>query len=559
MGITQIVRAKSRRVLLFIKSLFQHLSFLEKLIVIILILVIIFSAAALIKQKIGPGSNAPAFGGIYAEGEVGQPGPLNPLFADSDAERDIASLLYAGLLKYNDKHELVGDLIDKWEVAEDGKDYKFTLKNNIFWSDGQPITVEDIFYTITLTKSPDYTGPMKSLFTDVAGSKTNDREFELRLNKPYAPFINSLTLKILPSHVWKDVPIKNIALADLNQKPISSGPFVMNQAVRSSGKISEIVFQPNEKYFDAKPFIESLSLKFFEKEEDLVNKIRSQEIMGGVVYDPSQSVSRFSRVAINKIKLPQYVALFFNQKNSPILAEKAVRDAIGKTINKDAIIKDVYSGNAEEIGGPILPGYLGYEKQDVAYSPNDARTELGQAGWVMNDKTQEKQGKKLQFSITTVDDSQYVKTAQEIAKQLADIGMTVDVKKISSASIPQEIIKQKNYEALLFGENIGADPDVFNFWHSSQIASGYNLALFENAEADKLLEEARQTIDTNLRGNDYKRFQEILASKVPAVFLYRPYASYLISKKIQGVVIPEQLNNASERFDNINQWYIKTR
>ena len=559
MSITEIVRARSRNILVSAKNIFRSFGLVERLVLFVLLLAIIISAAGMIRQRVISRVSNPDFGGVMIEGDVGRPQSLSPLFAESDSERDVANLLYAGLLKYDEKHEIIGDLVDKWSVSADGKTYDFTLKNNIFWSNGQPVTVEDIFYTITLTKNNDYNGPMRALFSDVEGSKKSNREFELKLKKPYAPFINSLTMKILPSFVWEKVMPQNVANSDLNSKPVVSGPFVIDQMVRSGAGIDQISFLPNEKYYGSRPYLASFVLKFFEKETGLSEKIRSQEVMAGVIYNQKNIPGRFTRVASFKIKLPQYVALFFNQKKNPVLAEKAVRDAIAKVINKDEIVRDIYASNAEKINSPVLPGYLGYEKQEEVFAPDEARTTLQQAGWVMNGKVLEKQGKKLTLTITCMEDDLYQQVAKKIAANLSEIGIEAQIVTVSQKSIPQEIIRLKNYEVLLFGENIGADPDIFDFWHSSQIENGYNLALFENAEADKLLEEARQATDVNLRINDYKRFQEIITSKTPAVFLYRPYATYVISRKVYGLKIPTQFNYVSERFDNIDKWYIKTK
>jgi len=132
----------------------------------------------------------------------------------------------------------------------------------------------------------------------------------------------------------------------------------------------------------------------------------------------------------------------------------------------------------------------------------------------------------------------------------------VSVQVYDLSDLDQNLIRPRKFEALLFGEILGRNPDLYSFWHSSQrLAPGLNITQYTNATTDKLLEDARKQTDPDIRIAKYETFQTKLAEDTPAIFLYSPSFLYILPKKIKGAGFPSLLI-PSERFSTIQNWYI---
>ena len=198
-----------------------------------------------------------------------------------------------------------------------------------------------------------------------------------------------------------------------------------------------------------------------------------------------------------------------------------------------------------------------------------AKTLLIKAGWKQNQsgifekntsvaKGAKKSPVTLSFSISTGNAPELKATAYLLQKEWQDMGADVEVKIFEIGDLNQNIIRPRKYDALLFGEIVGRDLDLYPFWHSSQrVDPGLNIALYTNIKANKLLENIRKETDETLQKKYFDAFKKEIKNDVPAVFTYSPYFIYLIPKKIHNVTLGT-LTTPSERFSNIFEWYIET-
>lgn len=326
---------------------------------------------------------------------------------------------------------------------------------------------------------------------------------------------------------------------------------------------------------------------------------------------------------IESLQLPQYTAIFFNQEQNPILKDIKIRQALAMGIDKNNILTEALSNEGIAINGPILPGFIGYnpDLEKYEHNPQEANKLLDDSGWtkinsdelIKNKKTELEKAKKekedaleklngaqenenndsekeklqgeidsisqqenslseyaeqtfyreknnnlLSLNFTTVNTENNFKVAESIKNYWKDLGVFATLNVVEPKDI-SDIIKARNYDCLLYGEIIGADPDPYPFWHSSQNQyPGLNLAIFSDKDVDKLLEEARQISDPQIRKDKYVHFQNILIKELPAIFLYSPTYSYILNKKVQGFDITN-IYLTRDRFANIEDWYIKTR
>ncbi len=164
----------------------------------------------------------------------------------------------------------------------------------------------------------------------------------------------------------------------------------------------------------------------------------------------------------------------------------------------------------------------------------------------------------FRFTLTTVNQPQLLETANKLKDYWQNVGASVDIKAVSLTDI-KPIIKERSYDALLYGEALGSEPDLYPFWHSSQkIDPGLNISSYENKDVDKLLKEARETLDTSVKQQKYEQLQDIILNDAPALFLYNPDYLYWASKKVQGIDT-QKITDPAKRFINVTNWFIETK
>jgi len=513
-------------------------------------------------------TDVPAYGGTLTEGIIGTPRFINPVLASSDTDRDLMALTYSGLLRPDNKGRLINDLAEKYDISEDGLVYTFTLKPNLLWQDGEPVIADDIIFTIEKIKDPSMKSPKRAGWEGVSAEKINDKTIRFTLKKSYAPFLENTTIGILPSHVWKNMSSDQIASSEMNMKPVGSGPYKISGIKRNSvGIISSYELNSNKNFVLGKPNIKKIIMKFYPSEKDLLTAYQKGEVEAINAVTPQELEKIKTNNNVKSLYLSRIFSLFFNQNNAKVLTKKEIRQALNLSVDRKKIIDDVLKGFGAELFYPLPAGTFGAmsKSETDAYSLDDAKELLDKNGWKMNtgEKVLEKKiGKELfkfSFSISTSDAPELKETAYLLKSMWEKIGAKVEVKIFETGDLSQNVIRPRKYDALLFGEIVGRDPDMFAFWHSSQRNDpGLNVALYTNIKADKLLEEARGAQDEAKRADKYKEFQEEVSKDIPAIFLFSPKFIYVIPKNLKGTDEMESVTVPSERFSMIHKWYKST-
>ena len=540
----------------------------------------------------------PITGGEYREGLVGAPKYINPLYASlNDVDMDISQLVFSSLFKRDREGKLIGDLAENYKASPDGKAYDLKIKENVKWQNGENFTVDDIIFTFSAIQDSEYKSPLRASFGGVQLEKIDDQNIRFTLAEPYAAFLDLLTFGIIPQGVWQQIPPNSARLAELNFKPIGSGPYKFKSLVKDkNGNIKAINLALNDDYFGAKPYIKDISFDFYPAYEEMIAALNDNQI-DGINYLPKNLKS--SLVAVdsynfNKLNLPLLTAVFFNPTNNGILADKRIRQALDYALAKAQIVNETLGKDDYNlIDSPISPDSLFYFSgiKKYEYNLDQANKLLKDSEWQLAEITDEaikkaeedknskdaaikakadtilamgkgkwlvnKGGKYLTLKLTTVDVDEDSKVAQAIKDNWEKIGVKVQVELLPVDEI-QNTIRAKSYEALLYGITLGADPDPYAYWHSSQIEKGLNIASFSNKTVDALLEDARATTNAETRKSKYKQFQEIIADEVPAIFIYSPLYDYIQSKSIKnyGMV---KIYSPADRLSDINEWYLKTK
>lgn len=580
-----------------LKYVKKYLSQVERLTIGGCLLVILFSSLFLTFRFYKTHLEViPLVDGEYIEAVIGSIKYINPLYSTvSDIDSDITSLVYSSLFRRGENAQLVNDLAEDYKISQDGKIYTIKIRTGVVWHNGVRLTVDDIVFTFEAIKNFRYQSPLRVSFTGVEIEKVDGQTVKFNLTEPYAAFLDLLTFGILPQESWQQIEPAVASLAELNLKPVGSGRYKFKSLVKDkAGNIRAYNLIRNGNYYGKPAYINSLSFKLFGNLAESISALNSN-LISGISYLPEQVKSEVvAQDSLNfyRLNLPKISAIFFNSKSGLALMDKRVRQALAYAIDKNKIVSEVMAGNARVIDSPVLPESFAYnnvrkynydfttssqllkeagwkiveiKNDDISKAKEDliakdeaikktaqAKIDMGAGRWLFKDNNY------LTIELTTVDNPEYGQTAGLIAEFWRQINIKIKINLVPANQIQTEVIKTRNFTALFYGEITGADPDPYAFWHSSQIGpAGLNLADYSNKEVDKLLEEGRLTNDLKTRQEKYKKFQEILAEDEPAIFLYSPNYTYVQSKNIKGFNV-KSIILPSDRFANVNQWYIKT-
>lgn len=550
-----------------IKHVAKFFSSKEKIIIKILSLFIVasvvFLGINLYRNKV---IYLPKSGGEYTEGLIGVPMYINPLLSQTnDIDMDISKLVFSSLLKYDKDLNLVEDLAASYQISEDQKEYTFFLRQDVKWHDREMFNADDVIFTFNKILDPEVKSPLLITFQGIILEKIDDYTVKFKLEEPFAPFLSTLTFGILPQHSWNEVASGNFNLAGLNLKPNGTGPFEFKSLVKDkNGNIKSYTLNQNPDFYANKPYLDTIIFKFYPDFQSAVEALKNKNILG-ISYLPKnlkQEIQDTKPYHFISLNLPQYSALFINQKGNKILLDNNIRQAMAYAIDRQKIVAEVLNNEGKIIDSPILEGFIGHNPDVKQYNYNLQKAEeiLNSTDWKKEDDGfRKKDDQVLEITLTTVNKQENQQTAEIIKQNFETIGIKLNIKLVDALVFQSEVIKPRNYQLLLYSEIIGSDPDPFPFWHSSQMEDpGLSLSIFTNKKIDSLLEEARSTADINERAGKYKEFQNLLAQDLVAVFLYNPTYTYVITNKVQGFDL-ERITNPSDRFINIDEWYIKTK
>lgn len=513
----------------------------------------------------------PARGGSLSEGILGSPRFINPILAISDADRDLTSLVYSGLLRATPEGGYTPDLAESYEISEDGKTYTFLLREGLTFHDGTALTADDVVYTVQKAQDPGLKSPLRANWDGVLVEAADARTVRFTLKAAYAPFVENLTLGILPKARWGDISDEEFPFSDLNAEPVGSGPYAIASISRTSSGIPSVYsLRSFNNYALGEPYLRRLTLRFYQSEGSLTTALSRGEIEAASGISPD-NLKNIEEDHIVTSPLNRVFGVFFNQNQSALLRDKVVRTALNDAVHREELVSEVLGGYGTPLWGPVPPTLAGEASGETATSSaamaDAARAYLIDRGWTPREdgiliKTTGKgasaQTTVLEFDLATANVPELRAAAEYLRAQWGRVGARVNVKIFEQGDLSQNIIRPRKYDALLFGEVIGRELDLFAFWHSSQrLDPGLNIALYANAAADKALEGLRATADTQKRTELLRDFNAEIEKDLPAIFLYAPDFVYSIPNDIAGVTLGF-IETPDDRFLSLPSWHKET-
>jgi peptide/nickel transport system substrate-binding protein len=541
----------------------------------LLLIIVGVAAIAFIVYQLVPRSTVtvPDTGGTYVEGVAGTPQYINPLLCQlHDEDRDLCSLTFAGLTKFNDTGDVVPDLATTWNISDDGITYTFKLRQDAKWSDGASVTANDVVFTAQMLQDPGFPGrsDVGSLWRTIKVNKLDDYTVQFQLSQPLAPFLDFTTIGLLPQHVLSGTNSADLTKLSFNLQPIGNGAWHVVEVNTTGNRVSSIALEPSPNYYGAKPNLSRLVFRYYANLQAVFDGFRAGDVdgFGNLSLADEKRAEARDDLTMYTATRSRYTALFFNLRRDSgaiALSDKAVRQALMYAIDRQKLVQDVLGGDAIVADTTFIPGTWAYDAnvKRYPYDPNRAVEILRDNGYELatvapsNVSVWQKNGEPIAFTLLIQDDTTRRAVAEAIAKQWRDLGVQVTVQPVRN--LVRDFLGPRQFQVALVDTLVDGDPDPYPIWHRSQIVvPGQNYTGWDNKDVSDWLEAARTTTDRTKRSELYRQFQDTFAEELPALPLYYPTYKYAISTRVKQVQVPP-LIYPSDRLRTIGNWYINTK
>ena len=490
----------------------------------------------------------PKVGGEVVLPIGGDPTSLNPILTTDAMSSGVWENIYNGLLRTNEKRELIGDLAQDWSVSADNLTITFRIRQGIKWHDGVKFTAQDVKFTYDTIMHADYTGVRAKDFKVVQSiTCPDDYTLVMKLSSVDASLLSKLTIGVIPKHIFAGHPIAQLREHPASRKPIGTGPFKLKEWV--SGQY--IVLDRNPDYFWSgnEPYLEQVRFRFYTDTQATVAALQAGDIdyMGAIPVDEIDFIKQnyATKYSFHDTKGNGYWYIGMKQDN-PIFSNKNVRQALAYGLDRTNIVSALYKGYGTVINAdkPISAGWAYNPNLNTyAFNTEKAKQLLAAAGWnkVGSDGIRTNAaGERLSFTLISASGNQTRENLLQIIKnQWNAIGVEAKIE-LFEISVYYDKLDAGDFEIYQWGWNLGLDPDNFIFWHSTSgfdekgILQGYNDVGFSNKRVDELIEKARGTFNQEIRRQCYWEIQEILNEELPYVFLYSIDGVAALNKRVKG-------------------------
>lgn len=524
---------KQNKISTALYSILESTSFMQRTVLVLLSIVMVISVFALVNKTIFLFTHEQGIrGGTYSEGIIGTPKFINPVLATSQIDKDLSRLVYAGLLRKQDFGNYEPDLGSCNNVAE--TTVTCTLKDKLAFSDGKPITADDVVFTIELLKDLSGRNPQGSLWLGIEVQATDSKTITFTLPKGYSGFEDLLTQGIIPQHIWEGLTQEDIETSSNNLEPVGSGPY---KVASISGDTSTVTLKRSHHYKKT-ALIQKIIIKTYEGTDDLITALKNNKVNAGLIPEYRPLSGRLLRDE-HTLLTSQMYALFINQKTSPEFQSIEKRKTLAKLVNQlkqtngwpegltssSEIIPDPQNSG---LGKNLFSGILMGQEQDSKITQN--------------------------LEISTSRSSDLIGVSEAIAQKLNSSGTSTKVTVFERGELVDQAVRNRNYSLLVFGHTYRHPADVFAFWHSSQrLDPGLNITSFVSQSVDSKIE-AIMKDSTNK--DDYVALQQQLLGEVPIIPLFQGTYQYVLPTTMHASF--GLLASPEDRFNHVSDWYTNT-
>lgn len=469
---------------------------------------------------------------------------LNPILTE-EGHSELISLVYRGLMKQTKDNEVTGDIAQAFDVSEDELTYSFTL-HDATWHDSEPVTADDVVFTLNSILSDEMASPYYSDFQTVTNVVAVDsKTVKITVSQPTPTLLHKLKVGLLPKHIYEQV---DALTASENKSPIGNGPYVLESWTADD----VLTFSAFESFYGTTPKIKQI--KVFTKLDENTKLLRLQTgdlNLAQITPQQQSTVSKYDGITVKKLATADYRALQFNQQH-PQLADVRVRTAINHFIERDMLRELVLKGTGEQAYGPLQHSFARYDSELYRFDTEAAKQLLQEAGYVKKHAYYEKDGRALAFEVVApISDPIRVALATVIVEQLQQQGIDarLQTKDWSNITIEAE-------DTFMIGWGSEDDPDTHTYrvFHSNEHApNGYNYALVDNPKIDAALTLAKSGTK-EARTQAYVQFQQLLSKEMASSFLVYLDGIYAVSDEVVGITERTLGHNGFGFLWNIEDW-----
>ncbi|MDX1687209.1 MAG: peptide ABC transporter substrate-binding protein [Candidatus Promineifilaceae bacterium] len=513
-------------------------------------------------------TRVPAAGGTFAEGIVGAPQHLNPLLADANpVDREISSLLFDGLTRYDEDGRLVPALAESWRVSEDGRRVDFSLRDDAVWHDGEAVTAEDVVFSYGLLQDEAFPAPAgaRTLWESVTISSTGELSVTFTLPESYSPFLEATTRGIVPAHILGDVSPARIPDHDFNQMPVGTGPFMV-PAGENWQRTGRLRLVPTRDHWRQGVKLDAIEFRFYPDAERLLEAYTAGEIQAINSVPPSRfpEVATLPDTRLYTAPLPRYTQALFNLTDEGMgaLRNRDVRHALAYALDRELLVDRALNGQGLVFDGPYPPTSWAYHPDALTiypYRPLSATQTLENAGWTLPEGGMVREGETetLILRLLLVDEPQYRRVADELASQWAAVGVGVEIN-AEDAETFAAALGARDFDVALVEVAAPGDPDLYDFWSQEAIVRGQNYAGWNHRRASEALEQARQLWDVGERRRYYEAFLQYFSNDLPALTLYQHAYTYAVSESVNELEIG-RIDHPRDRYETFPDWFLLYR
>ncbi len=540
--------------------------------IIILIVALAIIAVVLWGQQAEPvvvEAPEPTGGGVYREGVVGEMMRLNPLLAEfNPPDQDVTSLLFNGLVQFDPTGLPQPDLATAWGISRNGEVYNFSLREDAVWHDGEPVTSEDVVFTVELFQNEEFPvqDDLREFWREIEVEAANETDLQFRLPQPYAPFLDYLTFGILPAHLLDGEPVEEIINGSFNLLPVGTGPFRFQRLLTEGEQITGVVLEKNPAYYGEEAFFDQVEFLYYSDDQAAWEAYQAGEIqgIGRITRDLLSMALQDPELNLYTSRLPQMSIIFLNLDNPevPFFQDVEMRKALIQGINRRFLVDHINQGQAILASGPVFPKTWAYNDALPPYSfdPEQAEETIRDLGYTFpadgGDVRENEEEVRLSFTLIHPDEALHTRVAESLQENWAALGMDVRLEALPYQALITERLETRDYEAALVDLNFtgSPDPDPYPFWHQAQTTGGQNYSMWNDRRASEYLEQARIVEDIRERQRLYRNFQVRFHDQLPALPLYYPVYTYGVSADVKGVRIGPIFEPA-DRLNTIAEWY----
>ena len=490
-------------------------------------------------------------GGTYTEATLGDVNSMNPLFATTSSEKTLSRLMFATLATTDySGHSGIG-LAQSITPSENGQAWKVRLRDDLKWSDGEPITNADVLFTAKIIKNPLVNSIYDANLSNVKVSENDVGEIVFELPMAYADFITALSFPILPQHILGEVDPETLIENSFSNAPVTSGAFNFNAVQTTStpnGSEKVYYLSANPYYYKGQTMLNSFAVHTYNTKDDIINAVNA----GSVTATAELTETDAPRVNTGQFNMRESginsgAFIFFNTSH----------EAVKNVEMRAAIRQGIDMGKIRAVAEETTP--LDYPLLESQIKLENYPTLPGHDFDAAKNKIAELSGNEaIHLDIATVNSGYLPGVAEAVKAELEGLGFNVDVTVFEeNQEFINNVISKRAYDILIYEIELGTDPDLLPYYHSSQTNStGLNLSNYRNVLVDDLLLGARDALDNELRIKKYEAFLEHWVSEIPAIGIYQPNLTYYYNKNVRTFNDDVRLVVALDRFVDINSWAV---